>query len=337
MRFGASLRVLLGFVLVSRTFAANVHRVYVAAGENWTAAAQGAPPSALVVLASGTHRGCAPGGIELSHNVTLLGEGGSNGTVVDCQGAGRHLVVRGGKRANVFRLTLTRGVGGGLGSVGGCILAEGTAAEVHVQDSVLVNCGALHGGAVALYRGARLMATRSVFANNSAAGKGGALLANSSSVVLDNVDLDGNRADLSGGGAAFESNSSAMISACRVRRNAAGAEGGGVAAVDSSLIHVEKGTEIEENTAGGDGGGLYATDSSTLRCVDGVTIAANRCEGRGGGCAVMSGSSFTAQRDIKVAGNMATVSGGGVRAHNSDVFLSDTVEVRTHASSFIAS
>jgi hypothetical protein len=119
-------------------------------GSDWVAAVLGAPTGASVVFSPGTYKNCTAGGLAPLRDVALVGSGGATATVIDCEGSGRQLFVRGNISVLLQGLTLRDGRSSGGG---GCVeLADG--AEVAIEDSVLDGCNAaLSGGAVSVGAG----------------------------------------------------------------------------------------------------------------------------------------------------------------------------------------
>jgi hypothetical protein len=138
--------------------------------------------------------------------------------------------------------------------------------------------------------------------------EGGGIYIHSSSLVLTNIIISGNRASesYSYGGGIFNHNSSLTLTNATITKNMTGYAGGGISNHNSSstLINVT----ISENI-GNTGGGIFNHSSSSL--LDSVIISGNIGNGygsRGGG--IFNGWSSLILTNVIIRENKANVGGG---------------------------
>ncbi|KAJ1475466.1 pectin lyase fold/virulence factor [Baffinella frigidus] len=221
-------------------------------GSNWSAAVLGAPAGASVVFEPGTYVGCAAGGLEPARDVALVGREGAAATVIDCEGSGRHFLLRGNISVLVQGLTLR---GGSHADSGGCVaVADGAA--LAIEESVLANCSAFWGGAVSVAAGGALNVSGSTISNSTATHRSGAVHS------------------LNRGGAIHALNSTVTLSRTQLHSNTAGGSGGAVYSIGSSISVVD-GSAVVANSAVIAGGGFVLAKASSLELRGSVEVRAH--------------------------------------------------------------
>jgi len=259
---------------------------------------------------------------------------GNNATVL-WTGSGRLWTIDGAE-LTVRELTIrgTSSVSSGLRVQNGATV---TIEDVRMES--LSSSGS--GGAILAIEGSTVVIEDSRLWNNTARSVGGAVAAfdNDTRVVLENVEVVGNRA-AGGGGIATAFGAQAEIDGAEIRQNEATiGDGGGIWVVFGGSVSVT-GSLIAENVAAEDGGGIAAgvgdgpggggrvmvrdsvvrdnragaygisvIDDSHLE-LSGSRIAQNAAGLRGGGISVTIGATANI-RDSSVVGNTA-IDGGGI-------------------------
>eukprot|EP00961_Rhodomonas_salina_P070804 950969-Rhodomonas_salina.1 len=202
--------------------------------DGWEQTISTAAPGSTVLFQEGICQGnCST--LRLQTNLTLSGIEGASKTVLNCQGAGRHIYISNSASISIQGLPLSneetnadgctmaldailsiRGIGGAVFAVesslvidevefvhnrareGGAIALAGGTARVNL--SVFSRNEALeNGGAVQLTAASRMECTQCVMSENIAASRGGAAHVDSSRLVLVEGELRGNVARRGGG------------------------------------------------------------------------------------------------------------------------------------------
>jgi Ca2+-binding RTX toxin-like protein len=163
-----------------------------------------------------------------------------------------------GQPVTIFGLTLRDGRA--AAGDGGAI--RNADARLTIEESALTGnrAPAGDGGAVAQSASAPLLVVRrSTFSANTAAGDGGAIVAQQGGLSIETSTLSGNAADGDGGGLSWSAAAprSLSIDASTIAGNAAGSAGGGVHATGTGARSIES-TILATNTAPGQGTDLFS-------------------------------------------------------------------------------
>jgi hypothetical protein len=306
-------------LLLDPATAATVHRV----GPDGTIAeaVAAASPGDVVLVERGTYLEC----LDLAdRDVRLMSEEGSGVTVIDCAGGAEAAITAAGQPETALVAGFTVANAGGVGvrliSSGTRVAdlrLDGLAVAVEVdggapllQDVTVSGSGGDASAVVAL--DADLRVEQSEFTGNYGP-EGGALRVEGGSLVLVDVDFEGNGCAGDGGAVSVEG---APVRATRVKllANTAGDEGGGMAVSDGRVE--ARGLVLTGNVAV-NGGGLWVTGSAELRD---VTASGNDAEI--GGAVWVKGE--LAVTDGTFSGNEAVGAGttwGGAIAINGDLEL----------------
>ncbi|MCH8543104.1 MAG: MBG domain-containing protein [Alcanivorax sp.] len=215
------------------------------------------------------------------------------------------------------------------GSEGEAVPHVGTLGIYNVVFSDnIINTEAGHGGALGAYFGEQITIERTEFRNNRALGTAGAAgaleIIGTNNIVLRDVTIDGNSAEVQGGGAITRIGSSLTIENSTVSRNRAEGDAtstvGGLAILDYSGDVLITNSTISGNTASGTVGGLELApreDANQARLTH-VTITDNRsglvnAEAAAGGLRVVTTNAPTRLYNTLVAANFR---GAGNTADN---------------------
>jgi hypothetical protein len=199
---------------------------------------------------------------------------------------------------------------------GGAILAIGGSTVV-IEDSRLRNNTAESvGGAVAaLDNDTRVVLENVEVVGNRAAGGGGIATAFGAQAEIDGAEIRRNEATMGGGGGIWVvSGGSVSVTGSLIAENVAEEDGGGIAAGSGDgpgaggQVMVRD-SVVRDNRAGAYGGGISLIDDSHLE-LSGSTIAQNEAGLRGGGISVTILATANI-RDSSVVGNTA-IDGGGI-------------------------
>ena len=235
---------------------------------------------------------------------------GNNATVL-WTGSGRLWTIDGAE-LTVRELTIrgTSSVSSGLRVQNGATV---TIEDVRMES--LSSSGS--GGAILAIEGSTVVIEDSRLRNNTARSVGGAVAAfdNDTRVVLENVEVVGNRA-AGGGGIATAFGAQAEIDGAEIRQNEATiGDGGGIWVVFGGSVSVT-GSLIAENVAAEDGGGIAAgwgegSGGGGQVMVRDSVVQDNRAGGYGGGISVIDDSHLELSGS-RIAQNEAGLRGGGI-------------------------
>jgi hypothetical protein len=245
----------------------------------------------------------------LPSGISLLVSG--NNATMDWNGSGRLWTIDGAE-LTVRELTIrgTSSVSSGLRVQNGATV---TIEDVRMES--LSSSGS--GGAILAIEGSTVVIEDSRLWNNTARSVGGAVAAfdNDTRVVLENVEVVGNRA-AGGGGIATAFGAQAEIDGAEIRQNEATiGDGGGIWVVSGGSVSVT-GSLIAENVAEEDGGGIAAGsgdgpgEGGQVMVRDSV-VQDNRAGGYGGGISVIDDSHLELSGS-RIAQNEAGLRGGGI-------------------------
>ena len=215
-------------------------------------------------------------------DLSLIGVGGSEQTVIDCELEGRAMK----------------------------LVNEETSASL-VQGFTMMN-GYLdegRGGGILCYCDVRFVDIKLV--NNTAPIGGGLLTSYGGSPALENVLFHGNLAtdSWSGGGAEICNDSHAILSNVTFLANEGGI-GGGLSICGTGCNIALEGVIFEDNISRSDGGGLYQTGSTTM--LQNCLFIRNHASGKGGG--MWLGSATLITNNCRIEDNTADQAGGGICA-----------------------
>ncbi|MFZ1425899.1 MAG: M10 family metallopeptidase C-terminal domain-containing protein [Geminicoccaceae bacterium] len=165
-------------------------------------------------------------------------------------------------------LSENRGYGGGAIAIsdGGTLSVDATTFNKNKAAPGHGEFG--EGGAIKLFKSSAVI-QRSLFSENDYADRGGAIIAQESSLSLDRSTVSGNVAAYYGGGVEGEDHSSIFISNSTIANNRAPTGGGGVRSSDFSLLSISNSTLTGNRSTGrsgspGYGGGIHASNSNNL-------------------------------------------------------------------------
>jgi predicted outer membrane repeat protein len=222
-----------------------------------------------------------------------------------------HFDVVGGTESHFLNMTLTNG---SSPTDGGAIHDHGT---LQLQSCTFANNSAAGvGGAIMVASDGTARMSDCTFEYNSAAGDGGAIAAEEESLAtsITNCILTENSAGGNGGAISAISAGSLYISGCMITFNSADGVllnqgfGGGVY-VDRVASATISSTDITDNTAAIQGGGLYVIDCD-LTMTDG-RLSYNTAAQDGGGFYIDAAGKTVTLNQVKVTDNKATNGKGG--------------------------
>jgi hypothetical protein len=217
------------------------------------AAIAAAPTNSMVWVAAGTYTGTGNKNLDLGgKNLTLLGGGGPELTILDAQNSGRLF--------NFVNHTQTGAV------IDGFTICHGSNT-------------ATAGGAMA-FSGSTLTVRNCYIEGNMNTGKGGALgFSGTSSPTFDTCVISGNHSDTGGGAIFADAGSNPTLVGCTVSGNFTDTYGGGAYVANGGRITFDR-TILWGNSATTDGGEAWTADASST-----VSFSCSdvRSQGVGGG------------------------------------------------------
>jgi|GEM_PF-4975839 len=225
------------------------------------------------------------GDLDVSGDVTLVGQGVDE-TIIDASELDdRILDVAAGGRLRVEQLTLT---GGSLGAPGGAVRAagDGVGAVLEIADAMLRDNESFSngGGAILLDGGATGTVEGTTLRGNMAAGSGAAVsVTGGSDLLVDASLLVDNEGSATGRGGALAVNgagSTVTMTNSTVSGNRAGRAGGGIFVQSDAQLDVDGSTITDNNLTGTPdpgGDGIHVANSGTLN-VNSTIVAGNGSE-----------------------------------------------------------
>lgn len=214
-----------------------------------------------VLVAPGTYTGLGNKDIEFrSERIVLLSEAGPGETIIDCQGAGRAILIHAGEDSTARVEGFTIRNGGGVAAGGGILVAD---ACPTITDCRLVGNSADNGGGLACYFFAEPRVQRCRVSGNSAQ-EGGGIFCYFAKPILTTCLVTGNAAVTVGGALSSRSASTPTFRSCTISGNRA-ATGGGVFS-EGDTTRAER-TILRGNCATDGREGFLASGSGlTLNC-----------------------------------------------------------------------
>jgi hypothetical protein len=267
-----------------------------------------------VLVADGVYSG--PGNVNLMFNgidIALKSERGNEHTVIDCEGKARGFFIVGPlTEATIIEgLAIVNGnsesdvMGGGGMFVGGCrpTITGCKFVECHAMGTL----SGIGGGGAIIFQNSGSHLVGCWFEGNTGESLGGAIVVNTSQMVIRNCHFDSNRAlgtESIGGGIAVVTTGDEIgprISQCDLANNEAGA-GGAIYATDAVIDSCTiRGNDAES------GGGVFLFDC----LISSSTLSGNTASLNGGGYA--GGGLESLISNCVIDGNTAVASGGGLR------------------------
>ena len=194
------------------------------------------------------------------------------------------------------------------GTKGGAIYVSSAAkaAEIMIRDCIVTgNAASTDGGAIQITGGAKLTVEKTEFSKNNAAGKGGAICAEGTTLGLADARLYQNTAKE--GGAIFARASTLELAGTTtVNHNTATVVGGGISLAGASQLNMSAGV-VKGNTAE-NGGGLIAESGSAIQLAGGE-ISGNTATNGGAGIYISINSSMDMTGGV-ISGNVAAKGAG---------------------------
>lgn len=227
---------------------------------------------------------------------SIVGEAGPEATIIDAQGQGPCLFITGGMfgpsedvpkwpGVTVDGFTLTGGrATGPSGSDTEAYVGAGLTA--HLNSTTVRNC---------------------IIRGNEATEGGGLWYGGQGVVVLENLLIEDNRAQVAGGMLLVNDLFPVEIRNCTIRNNTAVHDGGGVLTYNVNATFTA--CVIEDNTSGNRGGGFALRDSNHRVTLQDVTIRGNTADH--GGAAFVNRTSIRFA-GVTMAGNTVSGRGGAV-------------------------
>ena len=229
----------------------------------------------LVLVAPGTY-------VEnidfLGKAITLQGEGGAEGTIIDGSQAGSVVTFQ----SDEIRTSAIDGftIRNGYSATGGGIFCNGGSPTIK-NCLIFENSGPAdwgEGGGICCWRSSYPAITHCTISGNSS-NKGGGICGNNASPTITNCTITGNTANTGGGIRRLSPAGSWTITSSTISGNSSETgggiyEGGGLCTMTNCMI--------TENNAVIEGGGIYAS-SSSIPTIANCTIAGNTSEGQAGG------------------------------------------------------
>lgn len=171
-----------------------------------------------VLLASGVYTGPTNRGLDFDgRQISLIGEGGSQVTIIDCQGVDRAFVFETGESPDTVVEGLT--VRNGSTEEGGAVAMSG--ASPTFRNCAFENNSAGFGGVFYLSNQASPHIEYCTFDNNSADDYGGAIYTFAALPYIFECNFTGNNAGISGGAISCKTHTVADIYNCRFTGNSA--------------------------------------------------------------------------------------------------------------------
>lgn len=231
--------------------------------------------------------------------VSLIASAGAATTIIDGDGAGTVIAIRGGVSVSIRGFTIQNGnttaAGGGL---------HCDASTLQLIDSVVASNVGTGGGGGLYATGCVLDITGTRFFDNATSQLGGAALISGSTGAIAQGEIVGNRARNGAGVASFEGAVTLLNN--QITTNAAGLQGGGLYHDSDASI---TGNTIADNTAGWTGGGIFVLAHAPT--ISGNTVARNTSVNDGGGMYLHECAGIV--RGNHVLLNTAGDDGGGIR------------------------
>jgi predicted outer membrane repeat protein len=168
-----------------------------------------------ILVAAGTYTGPSNRDIDVSqNNLSLVSEAGPEATVIDCESAGRALVI-GGARTVVSGFTFANGSA-----------EEGGALRLGPVSTTLLDCRfvdneAERGGALYCTVGSALEADICAFDYNSASNYGGAVYTTNARITMYECTFDGNSGGINGGAVSMKQGTVGWFMDCTFNGNSA--------------------------------------------------------------------------------------------------------------------
>ncbi len=287
-----------------------------------------------ILVAPGTYTGPNNKNLDFfGKDLILIGTGGSEQTIIDCEfdGHGMNLISGESAASLVQGFTITNGLEDDRGGGIQCYC------DTHFIDIALINNSANRGGGLAVSYGGSPLLENVLIQGNVGTGSGtagGAYFCNDSHAVLRNVifreneggggggvDICGaantivmenvlfeNNVSRENGGGLYSSGSAVTLQDCIFRGNHAAGKGGGMR-IGGSTLTVDN-CRLEDNTADGQGGaiGAYWDHGSIFT----NTLILNNTAAFGGGlyASEYTDSANTVLRNVTFAGNRSTSNAG---------------------------
>jgi len=185
--------------------------------------------------------------------------GGRDSTTVDAGNSNRAFEGRDIVGSVLADLNIVGGKATGYG--GAIYLRNGTTASIKkaaaatIENCLLQNNSATHGGALAAVRNYKTIVRNCVISNNTAQQNGGAALAVGDSVEIKDSEIYSNRASANGGAVNADSAAALTLTNNRIHDNTA-AQGGGVA-LTNGFSRIWRNFIIDNVALAGAGGGIY--------------------------------------------------------------------------------
>lgn len=178
-------------------------------------AVEAACPGDTILVAPGTYAGSLNRDIELGHaDLSLLSEAGAGATIIDCESAGRALVVRRpGTTVRGFTFT------GGTAEEGGAVWIG--AVSPTITDCAFLGNSAVRGGAIHCAPLSFPDIEYCTFEGNSATDYGGAIYFRASRPTLYECGFDENSAGVNGGAISMKFGTVGWLVDCSFARNSA--------------------------------------------------------------------------------------------------------------------
>ena len=196
-----------------------------------------------------------------------------DGTIIDCEGAGRGFVFCTGEgpRSVIAGLTITNGYDSFIGGAVRCYNSSSPA----ISNCVISASTAMtFGGGIACGGGSSPTIRNCIIRDNSATfGFGGGVFCNSASPMINNSLVTGNNAPI--GGAISCAISSSVIRSCTFGGNSASTKGGGIYCSSSSDVTIEN-SILWENT-NGNGSEIFVSRSGGVS-----SLTVSYCDIKGG-------------------------------------------------------
>ena len=221
-----------------------------------------------ILVRAGTYSGASNRNLDFgARNLALIGEGGSENTVIDCDLETRWLNIAGGQSALslVVGFTIVEGHAQSVGppNSGGGIRVSG--ASPTLRDLVFVGCKSRGPGAGLVFGGSNSVVENIRIRNGRAysvdAGFGGGLACYGGAPVFVDLVLTNNYAHIDGGGI-YLSGSAARFSLLTAALNNSDGTGGGIGCnYGSAPLFVQ--TVVAFNQAASSGGGINVSDGGS--------------------------------------------------------------------------
>ena len=191
---------------------------------------------------------------------------------------------------------------------------------LEVTGSTFTGNQAGNSGGAIQQSGTSLTIADSVFTGNAALSRdGGAIYAQSGTVVIERCVFIGNTAQDDGG--AINAATPVAMTDCLIQSNTAGQDGGGLNGFNSNAYDLNRVT-IADNTAARDGGGVRVFGNANMFL--NTTISGNHAGNDGGALWIWSASGTTIT-NTTIHANTADDTGGGLRIQSGPLVLSNSI------------